>query len=89
VRNPDNLIYFLVTINQLGYLSGKYDLIEEYGPYYTNFLKLLCFTIKQNEMYLSVFFNSREPHFPLILNLLKLSTCSDLIMQTKVKLGII
>jgi hypothetical protein len=79
-----------LTINQLGYISEIYNFSDEEDiPYYANFLKLLICKINEEEMYLSVFFNSKEPHFPLILNLLKLSNCADQIMQTSAKFAII
>jgi hypothetical protein len=44
--------------------------------------------INEDHRYLSVFLNSREPHFPLLLQLLKMHNCKDDIMHTSSKLAI-
>lgn len=90
LRKDENLVYFLVRINQLGYISERYVFTEEEDiAYYANFLKLMIRKINEDNKYLSVFFNSNQPHFPLLLNLLKFYDCSDPIMHTSSKLAII
>jgi hypothetical protein len=44
--------------------------------------------INDQEKYLSVFFNIKEPHFPLLLKLLKFYDCPDVVMHTSSKLAI-
>lgn len=57
--------------------------------YYANFLKLMVRKINEDQKYLSVFLNSKEPHFPLLLQLLKMYNCKDQIMHTSSKLALL
>ncbi len=45
--------------------------------------------INEDSKFLSVFVNSREPHFPLLLQLLKMHDSKDSIMLTSSKLAIL
>jgi hypothetical protein len=44
--------------------------------------------INEEDKYLSVFINLKEPHFPLLLKLLKFYDCPDVVMHTSSKLAI-
>ena len=57
--------------------------------YYANFLKLMVRKINEDQKYLSVFLNVKEPHFPLLLQLLKMHNCSDPIMHTSSRLALL
>lgn len=77
-------------INQENFISEEYVFKEEEDEaYYANFLKLMIRKINEDHRYLSVFLNSKEPHFPLLLQLLKMHNCQDDIMHTSSKLAIL
>jgi hypothetical protein len=50
---------------------------------------LMMRKINKEEKYLSVFFNQKEPHFPLLLKLLKFYDCPDVLMHTSSKQSIL
>ena len=45
--------------------------------------------INEDSKFITVFVNSREPHFPLLLQLLKIYNCHDPVMRTSSKLAIL
>ena len=82
-------MYFLVKVNQEQFVQQEYNFSEEEDrAYYANFLKLMVRKVNADSKYTSVFLNSKEPHFPLLLQLLRMHNCSDRIMQTSSKLAI-
>ena len=90
LKKEEELVYFLVKISQEGFITEDYFFQEEEDEaYYANFLKLMVRTINAQPKFLNVFFNSREPHFPLLLQLLKMYDCKDTIMQTSSQLAVL
>lgn len=70
-------------------MSEKYVFHEEEDKaYYANFLKLLTRKVNEDEKFLSVFLNLKEPHFPLMLNLLRFYDCRDVVLHTTAKLSL-
>jgi hypothetical protein len=90
LKKEQQLAYFLVKINQENFIAEDYIFKEEEDQaYYANFLKLMVRKINEDNRYLSLFLNSKEPHFPLLLQLLKMHNCKDTIMHTSSKLAIL
>jgi len=61
ITKEDQYVYFMVCINKEGFLTAKYQLEEDDAPYVANFLKLLTRKINEDEKYLNIFFNQKEP----------------------------
>ena len=45
--------------------------------------------INEDAKYITVFINKREPHFPLLMQLLKIYNCKDSVMRTSSQLAIL
>lgn len=45
--------------------------------------------VNEDPKYIAVFVNSREPHFPLLLQLLRICCCRDQVMRTSSQLAVL
>ncbi len=71
INKDEQYVYLVMCINKEGYLTANYHFDEDDKPYFVNFLKLLARKINDDDKYLNIFYNLKEPQFPLLLNLLR------------------
>ena len=91
LQKEEHLDYFMLRVSGEGWLASPIErgLPEEEVAYYANFLKLLTRKINQDAKYLNVFLNQKEPHFPLLLQLLRFHDWPDPVLHTSAKLAIL